>query len=173
MWIGLVSLDEELTTVLQVRNPSNVPIQADSAPIYRVYGEDGSPIAQGTLTNKDSGSITDATNDTPIVVTSAAHGLQNGQRVTITGVGGNTAANTTATIANVTTDTFELDGVAGNGSYTSGGTWVVSGLYAWDYTPAAANGFSVGITYTVVFLYLVSSTPYTPADATRTFTVSS
>jgi hypothetical protein len=171
MYIGLVALDDEFSTVLQVRNTSAVPVQPDSAPIYRIYGDDGAAIAQGTLTNKESGSVTNATFATPIVITSAAHGLQNGMRVTITGVGGNTAANTTAVVANKTTDTFELAGVAGNGAYTSGGTWVVSGLYAFDYTPETANGFVAGTTYTVVFFYIVSSTTYSPADATRTFTV--
>lgn len=73
--------------------------------------------------------ITDATNVTPIVVTSAAHGYANGERVCIQGVGGNTAANGTFIAANVATNTYELtdlDGVnvAGNGAYTSGGTGV-------------------------------------------------
>lgn len=71
--------------------------------------------------------ITNATNATPIVVTATAHGFSNGQRVLITGVGGNTAANGVFIVANVATNTFELThfdteaNVAGNGSYTSGG----------------------------------------------------
>lgn len=71
--------------------------------------------------------ITDATNATPIVITATAHGLANGDRVAIQGVGGNTAANGTFVVANVAANTFELtdkDGnnVASNGVYTSGGT---------------------------------------------------
>lgn len=68
--------------------------------------------------------ITDATNASPIVITSAGHGLQTGDRVYITGVGGNTAANG---FWNVTLDggdpdnKFALDGSTGNGAYTSGG----------------------------------------------------
>ena len=74
--------------------------------------------------------VTGATNATPIVVTtSAAHGMIPGNRVEITGVGGNTAANGTFVVTAVgSTTTFSLgdttDGtsVAGNGAYTSGGT---------------------------------------------------
>lgn len=71
--------------------------------------------------------ITGATNATPIVVTSNSHGYSNGQIVSISAVGGNTAANGVWKTANVTTNTFELvDRVtgansSGNGSYTSGG----------------------------------------------------
>lgn len=173
MYVGLVALDSELSAVLMVRNTSNVPIQADSAPIFRIYGENGAAIDQGTLSNKETGSITGATNANPIVITSANHGLQNGLKVTITGVGGNTAANTTAVVANKTTNTFELQGVAGNGAYTSGGQWAVTGLYSWSYTPTNAAGFDVGQTYHVEFWFVVSSVTYSPPDATRTFTVTS
>lgn len=71
--------------------------------------------------------ITGATNATPIVITSAAHGFLNGDMVNISGVGGNTAANGDFAIENVATNTFELQilgfvDVVGNGAYTSGGT---------------------------------------------------
>jgi hypothetical protein len=95
--------------------------------------------ALGTLTSgknydvfayASSGSITGATNATPIVITSNAHGLANGGLVVITGVGGNTYANGLRKVANVATNTFELQdlngsNVAGNAAYTSGGTWYV------------------------------------------------
>ena len=73
--------------------------------------------------------ITAATNATPIVVTSTAHGLENGDIVTISGVVGNTAANGTFIVAGKAANTFNLTtvaagaNVAGNGAYTSGGLW--------------------------------------------------
>ena len=68
--------------------------------------------------------ITDATNASPIVITSAAHGLNNGDQVQIEGVGGNTAANGQFIVTSVTANTFSLIGTAGNGNYTaSTGTW--------------------------------------------------
>ena len=73
--------------------------------------------------------ITAATNATPIVVTSTAHGLEDDDIVTISGVGGNTAANGTFKVAGKTANTFNLTtvaagaNVAGNGAYTSGGLW--------------------------------------------------
>jgi hypothetical protein len=69
-----------------------------------------------------TGNVTGATNANPIVVTSVAHGLKTGDSVVIAGVGGNTAANGTWTITKLTADTFSVP-VAGNGSFTSGGTW--------------------------------------------------
>ena len=77
----------------------------------------------GRMTSK---AITGATNATPIVVTSTAHGFENGDKVTISGVLGNTAANGTFLVAGRTANTFQLTtlagaNVAGNGAYTSGG----------------------------------------------------
>lgn len=72
-----------------------------------------------------TGSITGATNATPIVITtSGAHGLDGvNQPVSISGVGGNTAANGDWEVKVLTSTTFELNGSVGNGSYTSGGTF--------------------------------------------------
>lgn len=69
--------------------------------------------------------ITAATNTTPIQITtnfSAVTYFETGQQVTITGVGGNTAANGTWTITRVGTGIFTLNGSSGNANYTSGGT---------------------------------------------------
>jgi hypothetical protein len=69
--------------------------------------------------------ITAASNSTPVQITSAGHGLVTGQRVTISGVGGNTAANGTWTITVVDANNFTLNGSQGNAVYTAGGTWVL------------------------------------------------
>jgi len=73
-----------------------------------------------------SKAVTDATNASPIVITSAGHGFSDGDSVTISGVLGNNAANGTHTVANKTADTFELSGVAGDGAYVSGGKITLS-----------------------------------------------
>ncbi|MCI0704510.1 MAG: FG-GAP-like repeat-containing protein [Planctomycetia bacterium] len=72
-----------------------------------------------------AGRIADASNASPIVITSNDHGLVNGQRVTIVGVAGNTSANGTFYIQNVTPNTFELVGSTGNAAATANtGTWI-------------------------------------------------
>ena len=77
--------------------------------------------------------VTGATNATPIVITSTAHGYANGDIVTIKGVGGNTAANGEYKVASVAANTFALTNVttganiAGNGAYTSGGIIMKTG----------------------------------------------
>lgn len=68
-----------------------------------------------------TGAVTGASNATPIVITQTGHGKANGDAVFISGVGGNTAANGAWVIANVTANTYELVGSAGNGAYTTGG----------------------------------------------------
>lgn len=71
-------------------------------------------------------SVTGATNATPIVVTSTAHGYVAGDVVIIKGVTGNTNANGKFVIANTTANTFELTNfdtganIAGNAAF--GGT---------------------------------------------------
>ena len=74
--------------------------------------------------------ITGATNATPIVITTAAHGMVTPDVVTIAGVGGNTAANGTWIITRLTATTFSLRGSVGNGAYTSGGTATRDDTYA-------------------------------------------
>lgn len=71
------------------------------------------------------GTVEDATNASPIVVTVTAHGYQTGDQATISNVLGNLAANGNWTITVLTDDTFSLDGSTGDGAYTSGGTCVI------------------------------------------------
>jgi len=72
--------------------------------------------------------VSDATNATPIVITSSGHGFKDNSIVYIQNVGGNTAANGVRLLKNCDADTMELydpdteNAIAGNGSYTSGGT---------------------------------------------------
>lgn len=157
-YIGMVELGGTLKGLALVRS-GDTPINSDALLTYRVYGSDGI-MANGTGTTsfKDSASITGATHASPIVVTSAAHGLSNGTRVTITGVGGNTAANGTFVVANKTADTFELEGSTGNGAYTSGGTWNATGLYEFSISCISADGYEAGQNYTVVVNGEISST---------------
>lgn len=75
--------------------------------------------------------VTGATNATPVVLTMGTHGLVDGDYVTVSGVGGNTAANgsfyvdqLSSTTCALYTDRTLSTPVAGNGAYTSGGTWV-------------------------------------------------
>ena len=69
-----------------------------------------------------------ASNATPIVMGfTTNHGLQDGDRLYVASVGGNTAANNTGSnpswvVTRVSASTLSLDGSAGNGAYTSGGT---------------------------------------------------
>lgn len=69
--------------------------------------------------------ITGITRANPGVVTSANHGLANGDTVYITGVNGMTQVNNRVfTVQGVTTNTFQLQGVSTSGynSYNNGGT---------------------------------------------------
>ncbi|MEN6540830.1 MAG: hypothetical protein ABFC67_14580 [Mizugakiibacter sp.] len=97
------------------------PVSSDSAVAY--FSTDTLVVSVGAA----SGTITGATNAGPIVITETAHGRVNGSRVNISGVGGNTAANNTYAnpywvITYIDANTYSLNGSAGNGAYTSGGS---------------------------------------------------
>jgi hypothetical protein len=76
-----------------------------------------------------SKSITNATNTNPISVTTpVAHGRTTGDRVTIRGVLGNTAANINNVAISVINSTqFSLSGITGNGPYTPYTPYITSG----------------------------------------------
>lgn len=83
--------------------------------------EDGSAINDaaleftlGSMVEGEYGIITAATNASPIVITSADHGLSNGTDVLIVDCVGNEAANGVQSTLNVTTNTFDLSGTTGN-----------------------------------------------------------
>jgi hypothetical protein len=78
-----------------------------------------------------SGSLTGATNASPIVVTTSAPVPSNGTQVTVAGVLGNTAANGTWPVSssNPSAGTFALQGTTGNGNFLpAAGTWTISGM---------------------------------------------
>lgn len=160
MFQGYAQLGGTFEVLTLVVNSSEVPINADAAPTYRVYDANGPLDVSGSMSFKDTASITGATNASPIVITSASHGLSTGTRVTITGVGGNTAANGTFVITRVDANTFSLNSSTGNGSYTSGGTWNVTGLYKLTLTCTENNGFDEGQTYSILISGTISSTAF-------------
>jgi hypothetical protein len=90
----------------------------------KLYVQQLTPAVAPTAKN-----ITAITKANPAVITSTAHGLLDGQIVTIAAVGGMTEINGTYYVTGVTTNTFSvatLDGVTVNSTafttYTSGGT---------------------------------------------------
>ncbi len=87
----------------------------DAASAGNLLGFDKLPNVGSALT------ITAASNATPISVTATAHGLATGMFVSVSAVGGNTAANGDFKVTNTGANTFTLDGSVGNGTYTSGG----------------------------------------------------
>lgn len=157
MFCGFVNLEASLVGSLLCLNTSDTPINADALPTFRCYGPNGVTVT-GACTFRDSGSITGATNASPIVITSASHGLSTGVVLTISGVGGNTAANGTFVITKVDANTFSLNSSTGNGAYTSGGTWNVTGLYEYEIAAAGADGFEVTENYQILFSYQISTT---------------
>lgn len=118
-----------------------------------------------TETQKD---ITAATAADPVVITSAGHGYSNGDRVFITSVVGMTQLNNREfTVANKTTDTFELSGVDGTGfdAYTSGGK---SGkIVEVTTTYTASEIFELNYAQSADVLYLAHKN-HAPAKLTRT-----
>ncbi len=172
-YFGYVPLGSTIKGAVVTKDASNIPKDATGLPSFRVYGPAGiMNNGTGSLTLADpsasGGAITSATNATPIVIGSTGHGLNTGTRVTIAGVLGNTAANGTWVVTVLDGNTFSLDTSVGNGVYSGSGTWHTTGLYTFSFTPAGADGFVQGVTYSVLVTSVVTAVNY--ADV-HTFTV--
>lgn len=134
--VSTTAMNNRITTVtsnieMSVGNANNVVlgILESGAPVGIFHSSDAGatwqemdyptmPVTSATVFN-----VTNATNATPIVITtSAAHGYSSNNYVEIAGVAGNTAANGLHQITVLTTTTFSLDFSTGNGAYVSGGT---------------------------------------------------
>lgn len=115
--------------------------QGDAGRIFATWSRSGDLVANGTPgtapdddvffnalfgqaggAESGTGTVTAATTATPIVITDTAHGLSDGDLVTISSVGGMPEANGIWVIANSDTNTYELIGSVGVGTYTSGGS---------------------------------------------------
>ena len=124
---------------------------------------------------KDGGILTEATTDItaitkadPAVVTASAHGLSDGDRVYISGIVGMTELNNREfTVANKTTNTFELSGEdsSSNTTYTSGGK--VGNIVEVTTTYSATDIFELNHIQSADTVYLAHK-DHEPAKLTRT-----
>ena len=124
---------------------------------------------------KDGGILTEATTDItaitkadPAVVTASAHGLSDGDRVYISGIVGMTELNNREfTVANKTTNTFELSGEdsSSHTTYTSGGK--VGKIVEVTTTYSATDIFELNHVQSADTVYLAHK-DHEPAKLTRT-----
>lgn len=177
MFIGFHELGETLPFVFIIRDNGLAPLNADQAPICRVYGPSGLlPSVTGTFSLFDTATTITGAADLvggagPIVYTcSAPHGLVAQTVVTVTGITGNTAANTTGIVqsTSLTATQFALLGVS-NGAYSAGGTWNVTGLYGTTIACTSLNGFETGKSYVILVEGVAQGVPF---SYTFTFLIS-
>ncbi len=131
-----VGEQDSLSNVVGSASTNDFTIGANAAGMYDIHFDASISVAGGAtkelilvsgVTLATPLDITDVTDNTisPIVITSTAHSLENGDMVEIVGVLVNTAANGSFIVDNKTANTFEivaLDGTAttGNGDYDEG-----------------------------------------------------
>ena len=109
----------------------------------------------GGIVTETGKTISGATAANPVVVTATSHGFSNGDRVYIKDVVGMTQLNNREfTVANKTTNTFELSGVDGTGfdAYTSGGT--AGKIVEVTSTYSVTDIFEINFTQSADVLYL-------------------
>jgi hypothetical protein len=129
---------------------------------YIRFFKDGGILTEATK------SITGATAANPVVITATSHGYSNGDRVYVTGVTGMTEINNREfTVANVTTNTFELSGVDGSGfsAFVSGGT--VGKIVEVTTTYSVDDIFEINHVQSADVIYLAHK-DHAPAKLTRT-----
>lgn len=168
-FVCFVELNSPYFAPLLLRDNGLTPLNADTPPIYRVYGPDGLLNGMtGSCYVLETGGVSGATNASPVVYTASNHNLTTGQVVTVSGVAGNTGANATGVATVLTANTFSLANTAGDGAYAGGGNWMTTGLYGYNFVAAAANGFESGSSYMVLLEGTCSGVPF---GYTQTFTV--
>lgn len=151
IFVGFFEQGDTFYAPLLVRDTGLSPIDADSPPIFRVYGPTGILLGvTGACTLLDTGPITNATNASPVVYTCPNHGLTSGFVVTVAGIVGNTGANGAGVVTVVDANTFTVAGRNGTGAYVSGGQWHMTGLYTYTFPATASNGFEAGVLYVTV-----------------------
>ena len=129
---------------------------------YIRFFKDGGILTEATT------AITAITQANPAVVTATSHGLSNGDRVFITGVGGMTEVNNLEfTVAGATTNTFELSGIDSSAyeTYTSGGT--VGKIVEVATSYSVTDIFEINHAQSADVLYLAHK-DHEPAKLTRT-----
>lgn len=157
MYQGFIDEADGGTLIFQIRTATGAPVEPDSAPKFKIVGPSGlisGASSNGSASSLESGSVTGASNASPIVITAPGHSVVVGQSVKIAGVGGNTNANGTFIVSAKDASTFTLTGSAGNAAYTSGGTWRTTGLY--KVTISSTQGLTPGQTYTCILTWLES-----------------
>lgn len=161
MYVGFAPIGANFVFPVVIKDGDQVAGDPTVAPTFRTYSGSGLMSgSQGSAAKLNTGTITGATNASPIVITSVGHGLTTGTRVTITGVLGNTAANGTFTVTLINSSTFSLDGSTGNGTYSGSGAWHVTGVYSVTIPVTAGNGYVQGTTYSVLVTHSLSSVVY-------------
>ncbi len=122
----------------------------------------------GEILTEATKAISGATKANPVVITATGHSYSNGDRVFISGVVGMTELNNREfTVANQTTNTFELSGINGSAftTYTSGGT---SGkIVEVTTTYSVTDIFEINHAQSADVLYLAHKI-HEPAKLTRT-----
>lgn len=99
-----------------------------------------------TFTHPHGQTVTNATNATPIVITTAYnHGYFNHEWVVISGVEGNTNANNTWQIYDVTATTFKLRDSVGNGTFADTNNNAIAQLHLKRVLCSYANEDFTGI----------------------------
>lgn len=129
---------------------------------YMRFFKDGGILTEATV------NITGATQANPVVVTAASHGFSNGDRVIINSVVGMSQLNNREfTVANQTTNTFELSGIDGTGfdAYTSGGT--VAKIVEVTTTYSVTEIFEINYAQSADVIYMAHK-DHAPAKLTRT-----
>jgi len=135
--------------------------------VMRVYRDDLSVLESSSKT------ITGATQANPVVITSTSHGLSNGDEVYVDSLGGMTEVNNrNYLVANVTSNTFELqnlfaENIDGTGftAYTSGGS--ATKIYEETTPYAAADIFDLRFAQSADVMYIVHPS-YPIRQLTRT-----
>jgi hypothetical protein len=135
-WLGSDLSTTQMQQAIQAFTTNNTSVNSPSPPNPNGLGTyfgglgwdqfymppDNNSTASGTISQIINPSSPN--NDIPVtIITTSTAGLVSGGAVTISGVTGQTALNSTWIISNITPTSFALTNIAGDGTTSSGGSW--------------------------------------------------
>ncbi len=132
----------EAAALSTLKGATVIAMRAATVTAGKVRGSDAATVA-----------IVSSTNATPIVMTTAAHGLSTGALVTISGHLVNTAANGTFKVTVLSSTTFSLDGSVGVG--VGGATGTVQPLGAYQFGTGTSEVTPTGAATDTFYVKLV------------------
>ncbi|HMF18242.1 MAG TPA: hypothetical protein VKE98_13610, partial [Gemmataceae bacterium] len=142
------------TNGIDVNGDGTIDLQLNTSPTHKdLFVEADAMTGFGPVSTTNSAAnpiITAITNTSPIQVTMPGHGLTTGQQITLSGVGGNVAANNTPANPSWTVNVLDANNFTLNGSNGTASGAFVAGTGTWGMANLVGTGLATNTSLDLV-----------------------